>query len=732
MLLRKRACSDSGKRSNLSILCGVVFTPLFLCYNRVMKRRRYSKLRTFLKVILIIVLIIILAVGALVAFLSATEYKPSAIENLNVENRGTSSGETKELKLLTWNIGYGCLGENADFFMDGGKQVSTATKDQTHANMYAITKEIRKADPDVVFLQEVDRSSQRSHFINEKYFIENNTKNYCDTFATNYRCAFVPYPWPPIGKVDGGIQTLSKLQLNSAERVALPCPFTWPTRVANLKRCISINKASINGGSNNLSLVNLHLEAYDNGSGKKAQTKILKDYLDMEYESGNYVIAAGDFNQTFSDVDTSMYPQQADKWQCGQLDCSEFSSDWQFEMDTTHPTCRSLDQPYAGADKNNFQYYMIDGFIVSKNIRVKKVETLDLGFAHSDHNPVVLTVEIPSKKSGDAQTSAKKKPSVSKKVTISAVGDCALGKIEQHGYDGSFLSYYDRYGASYFFSNVKSIFDKSDFTIANLEGTFTDARSKVEKKFNIKGPTEYTSILLAGGIDAVGTGNNHIFDYGEQGAKDTWSALDKAKIPYAYNDRTMILKADNGLKVGVVAVNVLATSREHYIKEGIESLKQQKADVIIVMAHWGIEHTFDLTAYQKDLGHRMIDWGADLVLGCHTHCLQGLERYKGKVISYSGGNFCFGANLNPDDKDTMILTETFRFKNDKMLKKIDLDITPCKLSSTDSHNDFCPTPAMGSEATRIIKKLNDISAKEMTDGRKAIKLDDRGKYIWNK
>lgn len=84
-------------------------------------------------------------------------------------------------------------------------------------------------------------------------------------------------------------------------------------------------------------------------------------------------------------------------------------------------------------------------------------------------------------------------------------------------------------GASYFFSNVKSIFDKSDFTIANLEGIFTDAKSKVEKKFNIKGPTEYTSILKAGGIDAVGTGNNHIFDYGEQGAKDTWSALDKAK-----------------------------------------------------------------------------------------------------------------------------------------------------------------------------------------------------------
>lgn len=360
------------------------------------QERKRSKFRTFLKVILIIVLIIVLAAAAFVGFLTATEYRPSAIEKLSVSNRGTGAADMKELTLLTWNIGYGSLGENADFFMDGGKQVSTATKEQVRGNMYAITKEIRRVNPDVIFLQEVDRNSQRSHFVDEGYFVENNTKNYCDTFATNYRCAFVPYPWPPIGKVDGGIQTLSKLQIGSAERVALPCPFTWPGRVANLKRCITINKASVNGGSNNLSLVNLHLEAYDDGSGKAAQTKLLKDYLNMEYESGNYVIAAGDFNQTFSSVDTSMYPVSKNLWQCGELDCTQFGSDWQFEMDTTHPTCRSLDRPYAGADKNNFQYYMIDGFIVSKNVKVKKVETLDLGFAHSDHNPVLLTVELPA------------------------------------------------------------------------------------------------------------------------------------------------------------------------------------------------------------------------------------------------------------------------------------------------------------------------------------------------
>ena len=59
-------------------------------------------------------------------------------------------------------------------------------------------------------------------------------------------------------------------------------------------------------------------------------------------------------------------------------------------MDERTPSCRSLDQPYKGADKDSFQYYLIDGFIVSDNIHVDELETLDLDFRNSDHNPVVL------------------------------------------------------------------------------------------------------------------------------------------------------------------------------------------------------------------------------------------------------------------------------------------------------------------------------------------------------
>jgi Endonuclease/Exonuclease/phosphatase family. len=217
------------------------------------------------------------------------------------------------------------------------------------------------------------------------------------TFAYNFKVPFIPYPIPPIGKVNGGILTLSNYSITDATRYQLPCPFSWPMRLGNLKRCLMVDRIPVmkedgTASGKDLVLVNLHLEAYDDGEGKKAQTEMLRNILQQEMDAGNYVIAGGDFNQTFSGTDDSMYPELAGMWHCGEVDESEFSSDWQFEMDNQVPTCRSLDKAYAGADQTNFQYYMIDGFIVSKNVTVSSVETQDLKFADTDHNPVYMKI----------------------------------------------------------------------------------------------------------------------------------------------------------------------------------------------------------------------------------------------------------------------------------------------------------------------------------------------------
>ena len=134
--------------------------------------------------------------------------------------------------------------------------------------------------------------------------------------------------------------------------------------------------------------------AYDSGEGKIEQTKILESFLEEEYNKGNYVIAGGDFNQSFSGTDTSMYPLQGNGlWECGLLDESQFPEGWQFLMDNSVPSCRSLDRPYDPNDET-FQYYLIDGFIASPNVTAVSIETLDLGFVNSDHNPVKLTVTL--------------------------------------------------------------------------------------------------------------------------------------------------------------------------------------------------------------------------------------------------------------------------------------------------------------------------------------------------
>lgn len=343
------------------------------------------------------VLGIVLAVFVLlIVVLTVTEHTPEPEEELvitNVQEKEVKPGES--FSVLTWNIGYGALGDNADFFMDGGKMVSSASKERVQQNMDGIAGVLKELQPEIVFLQEVDLDSKRSHSINEQRFLEQELNGYCDSFAANYKVLYVPYPIPPIGKVECGLTTFSQYRVVDAVRVALPCPFHYPVRIANLKRCVMVNRIPVEGSDKYLVLVNLHLEAYDDGEGKLAQTKMLSDLLQKEVEKGNYVIASGDFNQSFSNVDTSAYPiLDEELWAPGSIDVTEFGDDLTFYTDNKEPSCRSLDRPYAGADHENFQYYLIDGFIVSSNIRVESVETMNYEFAYSDHNPVRMTVTL--------------------------------------------------------------------------------------------------------------------------------------------------------------------------------------------------------------------------------------------------------------------------------------------------------------------------------------------------
>lgn len=297
-------------------------------------------------------------------------------------------------------------------------------------------------------------------------------------------------------------------------------------------------------------------------------------------------------------------------------------------------------------------------------------------------------------------------------ITISAAGDVTLGTHQEQDYSYSFRQAYDQADdEGYFFENVYDIFSKDNMTIVNLEGALTRSETMKEgQTYNIKGDPEYANLLTCGSIEAVSMGNNHRLDYGEQGSADTVAALEEAGIVYAYDENVGVYETE-GIRIGFVSVNEVywGAGVEKTMQAGIEKLKEEAVDLILACCHWGIERDNFPEDYQRTLGRKCIDWGADLVIGHHPHVLQGIEKYQGKYIIYSLGNFCFGANRNPADKDSMIFQQTFTFAGGEKQESSDIRIIPCSVSSVTARNDFRPTPAKGEDAKRIIDRINEYS-----------------------
>ena len=343
--------------------------------------------------IILAALICLVAVGLLV--LTVAEYKPAdteAVTPAGSPSAALNPGDT--LNILTWNLGYGALGDNADFFMDGGTMVETADEARVRQNLSDIQAFLTAENADIYFLQETDLNSDRSHHVDERSLLTESMPGYASLFAYNFNALYVPYPLPPLGHVESGLLTFSRFPVSQGTRVQLPCPFSWPIRLANLKRCLLISRIPVGDTDKELVAVNLHLEAYDDGSGKIAQTAMLADILKEEADKGNYVIVGGDFNQIFANVDTSRWPTREGKWTPGVIDPADFDPRLSLLMDNRGPSCRSLNQAYAGVDHTDFQYYLIDGFIVSDNLQVESLETVQLDFHATDHNPVRLRVTL--------------------------------------------------------------------------------------------------------------------------------------------------------------------------------------------------------------------------------------------------------------------------------------------------------------------------------------------------
>ncbi len=334
----------------------------------------------------------------LLLFITITEYRPQDEEPAEVANNTATVKEyverAKPIDIISWNIGYCGLGAAQDFFMDGGTMVRPSDKKEVEENLAGIIQTLKRYPSDFYFIQEMDKASKRSYYIDQTAALTE-ALGTALTYTYNFKASYVPYPLPPIGKVASGVGLFTRYPFTESYRFALPVPFKWPVSTVNLKRCMLINRFPLESGRELITAV-LHLEAYDEGEGKIAQTKAVADFIRAEYEAGNYVIAGGDFNQTFPGT-RALYPLYDGLWAPGSIDRDLLPAGWQFAVDEKKPSCRLNNAPYTPAltdesIRKTWPYYVIDGFIISPNISVVSVETLDESFRYADHNPVKLRV----------------------------------------------------------------------------------------------------------------------------------------------------------------------------------------------------------------------------------------------------------------------------------------------------------------------------------------------------
>ena len=355
-------------------------------------------LKIIVSLICILIIVPVLSFTVFLATSSILEYKPKDIEDIKNNDYKKDSSIlylNNNLSILTYNIGYCGLDETEDFFMDYGKNVQPKSKKQVENNLKNIAEQIKTINADFTTLQEIDYKSKRSYYINELEYLKDNLHYNSYNYARNFKSNYVPYPFKQcIGKVDSGIATYSRYLASKSQRIKLPSTFKWPVSMFNLKRCLLINEYEIKDSDKKLYIINLHLEAFDNNDAKILQTQTLIKYLNSLYQEGNYVMAIGDYNQSFSDKYN--IPDNINTvWKTPMLTIPNASTlkDWQKVYDDSTPSCRSNNQPYVNHDKNTY-HYIIDGCIASPNIKINKCKTLDYKFKYSDHNPVFIDFNL--------------------------------------------------------------------------------------------------------------------------------------------------------------------------------------------------------------------------------------------------------------------------------------------------------------------------------------------------
>jgi poly-gamma-glutamate capsule biosynthesis protein CapA/YwtB (metallophosphatase superfamily) len=286
-------------------------------------------------------------------------------------------------------------------------------------------------------------------------------------------------------------------------------------------------------------------------------------------------------------------------------------------------------------------------------------------------------IEIESSVQDTKQVDTQEEVQPETQLKIVAVGDILLGRgvgmrIER-----------DQKGYIYPFELVAPILKTGDVIFANIEEPFTDSTHSLNPnmKYVLKNKMESFEAIKHAGINIVNLANNHILDYYEKGLFDTLELLDSNGIAHAGSGKNLeearkpAIIEKNNTKIGMISYTDMAEyiydgkpqisfaagenkagvapRKMEYILEDIEKLRGE-VDILMVSLHWGIEESFEIPAEQREFAYKIMDAGADIILGHHPHQFQGIEIYNGRPIIYSLGNFIFDQN-DPENQEAFIM-----------------------------------------------------------------------------
>lgn len=305
------------------------------------------------------------------------------------------------------------------------------------------------------------------------------------------------------------------------------------------------------------------------------------------------------------------------------------------------------------------------------------------------------------------------------RITLAFVGDILLGSRV-----GDLM---DKNGVDYPFAGSADYLKEADITAANLESPVTSRGTPAENKTYVyRAKPEHVAGLKNAGIDVLTLANNHTLDQGWEGLSDTMDHLDEAGLQHIGSGAddtaafTPAIVERNGFRVAYIGVsNVVpdvswkADKRHPGVAETYDTRRavaavqdaKKLADLVVVMVHWGNENQQQPKKEQFNVGHTLIDAGADLVIGSHPHVLQGFEYYKGKWIAYSLGNFVFTMNSNALARQTGVLTATCG-KDGACAMKFKPMLS----------NDSQPAPMEPADGAQLLSALSALSFGAEVDG----------------